>query len=324
MGLLQDWFLGLVGLKPEAPRPLSLAASADGRRAAVAWEGGAAAVFEVESGARLWSGRAAGVALSPDGAQLATWDGLRHTLGGAADVLDDGVVGPCVWLPDGLLRLGAEQAWRLGGASWALPGLVASPGLRVRPGPALALVDTAWDDAVTLHKDGLVERLGARATDAAWVGETLWLVVDGALRPWRGRLGPPQRPHGLQTLAVVNLGGRRVSLGLEAGDRVTLVGLGDAALTLPGAAPVRPSLTPCAGGLVVEMNDGFVFVAPTGAITARLSLPLGRRRARPLFGEPPIVALGPDRVLLGGRPALVYDAATARFWQRLGADPQTP
>lgn len=320
---LQDWFLGLVGLKPEPPRPLSLAASADGRLAAVAWVGGAAAVFDVESGARRWSGRGAGVALSPDGAELATFDGLRHTLGAAA-VVDDGVVGPCVWLPDGLLRIGAERAWRPGGGSWALPGLVASPGLRLRPGPALALVDPAWDDAVLLHERGLVERLGARATDAAWVGETLWLVVDGALRSWRGRLGPVERPHGLQTLAVVNLGGRRVTLGLEAGDRVTLSGLGDAALGLPGAAPPRPSLTPCAGGLVVELHDGFLFVDTSGRIAARLGLPLGRRRARPLDGEPAIVALGPDRVLLGGRPVLVYDAATARFWQRLGDGPQTP
>jgi hypothetical protein len=321
---VQDWFLGLVGLKPEPPRPLSLAASADGRLAAMAWEGGAAAVYDVERGERIWSGRGVGVALSPDGAQLATVDGLRHTLGGSAAVVDDGVVGPCVWLPDGLLRLGAERAWRLGGASWALPGLVASPGVRVRPGPALALVDTAWDDAVLLHDNGVVERLGARATDAAWVGETLWLVIDGALRPWSGGLGPVERPHGLQTLAVVNLGGRRVTVGLEAGDRYSLRGLGDGVLSLPSAAPLRPSLTPSAGGLVVELLDGFAFVGADGVLAGKMSHPLGRRGARPISGEPPIVALGPARVLVGGRPVWVYEAATRRFWQRLGEGPQTP
>ncbi|MCK6517032.1 hypothetical protein L6R46_18470 [Myxococcota bacterium] len=319
---LQDWFLGLVGLKPDLPRPLSLAASADGSRAAVAWEGGVAAVYDVEGGERLWSGRGSGVALSPDGAQLATFDGLRHGVGGAA-VGDDGVVGPCLWLPDGLLRLGAERVWRPN-ASWALPGLVASTGARVRPGPALAVLDPAWDDAVLLKERGLVERLGARVTDAAWVGETLWLVVDGALRSWSRGLGPVERPHGLQTLGVVNLGGRRVTVGLEAGDRYTLGGLGDGLLSLPGAAPLRPSLIPIAGGLVVELLDGFGFVRPDGALGGRMSHPLGRRGARPISGEPPLVALGPARVLVGGRPVWAYDAATGRFWRSLGEGPQTP
>lgn len=321
---VEAWFLGLVGLKPEPPRPVSLAASADGGRAAVAWEGGAAAVFEVESGARLWAGRAAGVALSPDGAALATADGLRRALGGAKEVVDDGVPGPCHWLPEGLLRLGAERIWRSDGASWAAPGLVASPSARVRPGLGLVVIDPAWDEVVVLKARGDVERLGARATDAAWVNEALWLVSDGALRPWQGRLGPPERPHGLQTLAVVGLGGRRVTVGVEGGDRYTLRGLGDGALDLPGAAPTRPSLTPIAGGLVVELHDGFGFVTAAGRLAARMSAPLGRRRARPIFGEPPIVALGAGRVLVGGRPVWVYDAETARFWQRLGDDAQTP
>jgi hypothetical protein len=83
-------------------------------------------------------------------------------------------------------------------------------------------------------------------------------------------------------------------------------------------------LTPSAGGLVVELINGFGFVGPDGALAGKMSAPLGRRGARPIFGEPPIVALGPDRVLIGGRPVWVYDAATARFWQRLGDGPQTP
>ncbi|MCK6520560.1 hypothetical protein L6R49_03875 [Myxococcota bacterium] len=324
---LQDWFLGLVGLKPELPRPVSLAASADGALAAVAWEGGGAAVFDVESAARRWSGRADGVVLSPEGDELATVDGRRVRLADGL-VVDDGLPGPCVWLPEGLLRVGAEGA-RLtprGGAarSWSWEDLVASPSLRVRPGRGLALVDPSWDDALCLGEEGECTRLGAPATDAAWVGDTLWLVVDGALRPWSGRLGPPERPHGLQTLAVSRLGALRVSLGVEAGDRVTLRGLGDEALALPGKAPARPSLVPIAGGLAVELQDGFVFVSAEGQITGRLSLPLGRRGARPISGEPAMVALGPARLLLGGRPALVYDAATARFWQRLGEPAQTP